>query len=142
MADILHLILCLGDTFDWARLVERAGQHWPLLLAQLLTFSYVYPGYRSNVPSWVYAQLLDRAREEDSIDSEDLDFTRGPLISRFSFTIDVREWGFSDPRAELVREARSKPEVRAIADADVWDERGEDRPASEDRAEGREEFMV
>jgi hypothetical protein len=90
----------------------------------------------------VYAQLLDRAREEDSIDSEDLDFTRGPLISRFSFTIDVREWGFSDPRAELVREARSKPEVRAIADADVWDERGEDRPASEDRAEGREEFMV
>ena len=55
-----------------------------------------------------------------------MDFTRGPLISRFSFTIDVREWGFSDPRADLVREARNRPEVRAITDADVWDERAEE----------------
>jgi hypothetical protein len=55
-----------------------------------------------------------------------MDFTRGPLISRFSFTIDVREWGFSDPRNDLVREARNRPEVRAIIDADVWDERAEE----------------
>ena len=63
VADILHLILCLGDTFDWERLVHRVGPHWPLLLAQLLTFSYVYPGYRSNVPAWVYDQLLERAQD-------------------------------------------------------------------------------
>ncbi len=125
VADILHLILCLGDSFDWERLVHRVGPHWPLLLAQLLTFSYVYPGYRSNVPEWVYDQLLERARTETRDDAE-VDFTRGPLISRFSFTIDVREWGFSDPRSDLVREARNRPEVRAIADADVWDERGEE----------------
>jgi hypothetical protein len=49
------------------------------------------------------------------------------MISRFSFTIDVREWGFADPRSELVREVRSRPEVRAIAEADVWDERSEER---------------
>jgi hypothetical protein len=55
-----------------------------------------------------------------------MDFTRGPLISRFSFTIDVREWGFADPRNDLVREARNRPEVRAIIDADVWDERAEE----------------
>jgi hypothetical protein len=42
--------------------------------------------------------------------------------------IDVREWGFSDPRSDLVREARNRPDIRAIAEADVWDERGEDRP--------------
>ena len=42
--------------------------------------------------------------------------------------IDVREWGFADPRADLVREARNLPEIRAIAEADVWDERGEQRP--------------
>lgn len=133
VADILHLILCVGETLDWERLVRRVGQNWPLLLAQLLTFSYVYPGYRSNVPEWVYEQMLERARTDMIRDGEDADLTRGPLISRFSFTIDVREWGFQDPRGGLVRDARNRPEVRAIAQADVWDERGEDR------SEGRED---
>jgi hypothetical protein len=138
VADILHLILCLGDTLDWKRLVSRVGPHWPLLLAQVSTFSYVYPGYRSNIPAWVYDQLIDRARNEMSQDFPDLDFTRGPLISQFSFTIDVREWGFRDPRTDLVKAARNKPEVLAIAEADVWDERGEPRSTAEDRSEGRE----
>ena len=138
MSDILHLILCLGDTFDWHRLVDRVGPHWPLLLAQIIGFSYVYPGYRSNIPEWVYEQLLQRAATEMPKDIEDLDFTRGPLISRFSFTIDVREWGFADLRTATVREARNTPEVRAIVEADVWDERGEERGA-EDRSEGRED---
>jgi hypothetical protein len=139
MADILHLILCLGDTFDWERLVNRVGQHWPLLLAQVSTFSYVYPGYRSNIPSWVYEQLLSRAQSEMARDSDDLDFTRGPLISRFSFSIDVREWGFADLRGESVRQARNRPDIRAVAEADVWDERGEDRPPADERQEGRED---
>lgn len=137
VADILHLILCQGDTFDWARLVTRVGEHWPLLLAQVSTFSHVYPGYRSNIPRWVYEDLLARARAEMSQDTENIDLTRGPLISQFSFTIDVREWGFSDPRTGLVRDARNKPEVRAIAEANVWDERADDRPGSEDHAEGQ-----
>ena len=131
VADILHLMLCLGDTFDWERLVTRVGPHWPLLLAQLLTFSYVYPGYRSNVPEWVYQQLFERANAELRGDAEDVDVTNGPLISRFSFTIDVREWGFSDPRNDSVREARNRPEIRAIAEADVWDERGDERGGEE-----------
>ena len=142
MSDILHLILCLGDTFDWERLVTRVGEHWPLLLAQLLTFSYVYPGYRTNVPVWVYEQLLDRARAQNNGTFEDVDFTRGPMISRFSFTIDVREWGFADPRSDSVRDARNKPEVRAIMEADVWDERGEDQRSQEDRSEGHEQIVV
>ena len=132
MSDIVHLILCVGDTLDWERLVRRVGDNWPLLLSQVLMFSYVYPGYKNNIPGWVREQLLDRARQEFSREEEEADFTRGPLISRFSFTIDVREWGFADPRSELVREMRNKPEIRAIADADVWHERGEDRSPRED----------
>ena len=142
MSDILHLILCLGDTIDWERLVSRVGEHWPLLLSQVAMFSYVYPAYRSNVPAWVYEGLLDRARAELSNDDKDVDYTRGPLISRFSFTIDVREWGFSDPRTQTVREAQNRPEVLALGEADVWDERGgDDRSGSEerDRQEGRED---
>jgi hypothetical protein len=127
MSDIVHLILCHGETLDWERLLNRVGEHWPLLLSQILMFSYVYPGYRTNVPAWVPEQLLERARAQAGRNSEDCDFTRGPLISRFSFTIDTNEWGFNSPRAELVRRARQKPEVIAIAEADVWDERADDR---------------
>jgi len=136
MADILHLLLCLGDTLDWERLVDRVGPHWPLLLAQLQMFSYVYPGYRTNVPAWVIERLIEQARADISRDEQETDLTRGPLISRFSFAIDVREWGFSDPRGDLVRQARNHPAIRAIAAADVWDER------TDDRAEPRDEAQV
>lgn len=134
MSDIVHLMLCLGDSLDWRRLVDRVGPNWPLLLSQVLMFTYVYPGYKSNVPAWVPEHLMGLAREEFGRAEEDVDFTRGPMISRFSFTIDVREWGFADPRSELVREARNRPEIRAIADADVWDERGEERPEAREEA--------
>ena len=130
MSDIVHLILCV-ESLDWKRLVERVGDNWPLLLSQVLMFTYVYPGNKNNIPTWVREQLLERARTEFAREEEDVDFTRGPLISRFSFTIDVREWGFADPRSELVRDVRNKPHVRAIVEADVWDERGEERPREE-----------
>src|SRR5262245_4725493 len=126
MSDIVHLILTEADGIDWTRLMERVGTHWPLLLAQLQMFSYVYPGYRSNVPSWVLDQLLDRARGNVGKDEEDADQTRGPLISRFSFAIDVREWGFADPRADMVHQARNHPMIRKIAESDVWDERSDE----------------
>jgi hypothetical protein len=125
MSDIVHLILCCGETLDWDRLVGRVGEHWPLLLSQVLMFSYVYPGYRTNVPNWVSEQLLERARAEVGINGEDQDLTRGPLISRFSFTIDVTEWGFNSSRGELIRKVRQQPELKTIAQADVWDERAE-----------------
>jgi hypothetical protein len=127
MSDVVHLILCSGDVLDWERLVARVGPAWPLLLAQLQTFSYVYPGYRSNVPAWVMEQLIERARADVARDEEDADVTRGTLISRFSFAIDVREWGFGDPRGEMVRQARSHPAIREISQSDVWDERSDDR---------------
>jgi hypothetical protein len=135
MSDIVHLILCEGDRLDWDRLLRRVGEHWPLLLSQVLMFNYVYPGNRSNIPAWVPQALLSRAREMLGNDEPGaVDVTRGPMISRFSFTIDVREWDFSDPRSELVREARNRPEVKAIVEADVWDEREEDRPEPRDEA--------
>jgi hypothetical protein len=128
MSDVVHLILCLGDALDWSRLVERVGPHWPPLLAQVLMFNYVYPGYRANVPAWIMNELLRRARSQAAMDLEaGPDFTRGPLISRFSFEIDVREWGFVDPSLELIEAARNEPEIRAIREAEVWDERAEDR---------------
>jgi len=126
MSDVVHLLLSLGESLDWNRLVERTGEHWPMLLAQILTFLYVYPGYRSNVPAWVFDLLLERARSELSAPDASLDVTRGPLISRFSFSIDVREWGFDDPSVALIRAARREADIQAIVEAAVWDERSED----------------
>ena len=127
MSDVVHLILCVGDTLDWDRIVARVGPHWPLLLAQLQVFSYVYPGYRRNVPARVMERLIEQARDDAGKDDDGADVTRGTLISRFSFAIDVREWGFADPRAEMVRRARNEPVIRQIAESDVWDERSDDR---------------
>ena len=136
MSDIVHLILCHGETLDWERLIHRVGEHWPLLLSQILMFSYVYPGYRTNIPNWVHERLLERVRAQIGETEDDPNFTRGPLISRFSFTIDTREWGFNSPRAELVRKAREKPEIRAITEADVWDQRAEDQAEPRNEAAG------
>ena len=134
MSDVVHLILCVGDTLDWERLLGRVGSHWPLLLAQLQTFSYVYPGYRSNIPAWVMEQLIEQARADIARDEEEADVTRGTMISRFSFAIDVREWGFADPRGEIVRQARNHPAIRQIADSDVWDERSDDREGARENS--------
>ena len=122
MADIVHLILCRGDKLDWDRLVQKTGLHWPVLLAQLQMFSYVYPEATSRVPRHVMEHLLDRAREDlDRPRTGDL-ITRGTLISRFSFTIDVHEWGLRDLRDQMIRETERLPIVREIAASDVWDE--------------------
>jgi hypothetical protein len=131
MSDIVHLMLCCGESLDWERLVTRVGEHWPLLLSQVLMFSYVYPGYRTNIPPWVTEHLLERARDQFDHNDDDQDFTRGPLISRFSFAIDVSEWGFNSPRGELIRRVRQHPDIKAIAQADVWDERADDKLLSE-----------
>lgn len=120
MADILHLILTQGDAMDWDRLVKRVGPHWPLLLAQLQLFHYVYPGFRSRVPREVLERLLERARAEVGQDEADEALTNGPLISRFSFAIDVQEWGFHDTRVERIRRALNSEPIRQIIKDPVW----------------------
>jgi hypothetical protein len=120
MSDIQHLLITAGDTLDWDRLLKRVGPHWPLLLAQLQIFSYVYPGFRSRVPPNVMEMLLDRAREQAGRDDPDEAITNGPLISKFSFAIDTQEWGFVDTRGERVRRASHSEPVRRIASDLLW----------------------
>ena len=125
MADIAHLILTMGHVMDWTRLVAKAGEHWPLLLAQVQMFRYVYPGYHAQVPKWVLRELLERADRDALVEpgsDREHDTTRGTLISRFSFAIDVNEWGFRDLRDEYTRRMKSHPEVLALKASQVWDE--------------------
>jgi hypothetical protein len=123
MADIAHLLLCRGAALDWDRLLAKTGEHWPLLLAQLLMFSYVYPESENRVPQRILDDLLSRARADGGRERTGEAVTRGTLVSRFSFAIDVNEWGFRDLRQASVREAERSPEMKQIAEADVWDEK-------------------
>lgn len=122
MADIVHLIGCLGRRMDWQRIVAKTGDHWPLLLAHLQLYSYIYPELR-GVPDWVMEQLLANAQGEVRRERSGERYTRGTLISRFSFNIDVNEWGFRDERSVQIECAEQLPEIRALSAADVWDER-------------------
>ncbi len=141
MADILHLIQCKGHLLDWDRLVRKADTHWQLLLAQLQTFRYVYPGMRDRIPERIMRDLLDRAHAELDTDAsatvEEQRLTRGTLVSRFSFAIDVNEWGFRDLRDELRTEMQRMPIVQEITASEVWDER-----ATRDDAESEEEVSA
>ncbi|HEX6966062.1 MAG TPA: nucleotidyltransferase family protein [Gemmatimonadaceae bacterium] len=123
MADIVHLIVCVGSAMDWRRLVDKTGEHWPLLLAQLQIFRYVYPEFEGAVPGWVFDDLLQRARYDVGRPRTGEKVTRGTMISRFSFAIDVNEWGFRELREAFVARTESLPVIREIVASDVWDER-------------------
>ena len=125
MADNLHLILCHGGRLDWDRLLQRAGEHWPLLLSQLIMFSYVYPEIADRVPLEIFDRLMERARADTIRERTGEWITRGTLVSRFSFSIDVNEWEMRDLRRELTQRAESSPVLMEIADSDVWDERSD-----------------
>lgn len=119
-ADVLHLFMCRGPELDWDHLVRRVGDDWRLLLAQIHLFDFVYPGHREHVPQDVRQRLYRRAEEEIDVVG-DARICRGTMISRFSYAIDVNEWGFRDPRKELTVAARDMPVVQEIVAADVWE---------------------
>src|SRR5690606_15287028 len=106
-------------------LLRKTAEHWPLLLAQLLMFSYVYPEARDRVPAAVVNGLLERARADVDRPRSAEPITRGTLVSRFSFAIDVNEWGLRDLRREAVHAAEQSAIIRNIATSEVWQERSE-----------------
>lgn len=125
VADNLHLILCVGDRLDWTRIVEKTGPHWQLLLSHLQMFSYVYPEAVGRIPDWVMDDLLERARQDTSRERTGEMKTRGTLVSRFSFAIDVNEWGLHDLREDAISATERLPVIHELATSDVWDERSE-----------------
>jgi hypothetical protein len=136
MADVVHLILHLGGDLDWDRLLMRVGSDWRLLVSQLHFFDYVYPGHRDRIPDAVRETLyqLERAdspradspradspRDEPPRDEDTAaPLCRGTMLSRFSFAIDVNEWGFEDAREAMVASVRADPLVARIRDSEVW----------------------
>ena len=57
-ADIAHVIYATKGRLDWARLRQLAGEHWEVLLWELILFHYVYPFAQDYVPRDVWDDLL------------------------------------------------------------------------------------
>lgn len=121
MSDAVHLIFTRGPELDWKRVLARVPNDWRLLLAQIQLFDFAYPGHRKKVPRWVREQLYQQAT--DALDEVgDPSVCHGTLISRFSFAIDVNEWGMRDVRKAATAAARTLPIVNEIMASDIWDE--------------------
>jgi hypothetical protein len=98
--DVMHLLLRTAKRLDWDRLVRRFGEHWRILLMQIIKFGFVYPSERHRIPRSVVDDLLGRFMAEYNDRSPQEKVCYGTLTSRAQYLVDVREWGFSDARLE------------------------------------------
>jgi hypothetical protein len=79
--------------------MERFGEHWRVLLSHLVLYTFVYPGERSRIPSWVVRQLTRQLLECEGDDAASTGVCQGTLLSRSQYLIDVEQWGYRDARA-------------------------------------------
>jgi hypothetical protein len=112
-ADIVHIIYGTQGRLDWTRLRQLAGDHWELLLWELVLFHYVYPTKQHYVPREVWNDLLARLRSQLDSPSPQVSF-RGSLIDEKMFAIDVQEWGLENLLQEK-RELR-EPKICKVVD--------------------------
>jgi hypothetical protein len=96
-ADVAHLLRAHGRTLDWERLLARFGAHWPVLLAHLVLYDYIYPSERDRVPGWVLRELVDR-RAPELRATEEEHVCLGTLLSRQQYLPDVEQLAFVDGR--------------------------------------------
>lgn len=94
-ADVNHIMLKTGKNLDWKRILSRFEQHWHLLLAQLLTFQFVYPtDYAEVIPRWLFDELIRRAQEQYDLPSSVAKICRGPIIDQTQYHVDIMEWNY------------------------------------------------
>ena len=93
-ADINHLLLARAEQLDWRRLLRRFGPHYPVLLAHLTLFVYVFPCDKPRVPDWVFDTLFERLRKAPLGDR----VCRGTLLSWEQYLPDLREHDLVDAR--------------------------------------------
>jgi hypothetical protein len=93
-ADIAHILYGTQGRLDWLRLLHLVGEHWELLLWELILFRYAYPAKQDFVPREVWDELLSRFRCE--LETSSTKAFRGSLIDEKMFAIDVKEWGMEN----------------------------------------------
>ena len=76
-ADVAHLLRATHKELNWPRLLQRFGEHWRVLLAHLILFTYIYPN--DPAPQEIIDTLLNRLKTEPAADL-DLRICRGTLL--------------------------------------------------------------
>jgi hypothetical protein len=94
-ADVIHLIRARQHDLDWQRLVRRFGEHWRVLLAHLILFSYIYP--TEPVQQAIVDELVQRLKSDPSAEI-DVPLCRGTLLSRAQYLDDVERLHYVDAR--------------------------------------------
>jgi hypothetical protein len=129
-ADILHLIQSCHATMDWSHLLQRYGPCWQLLLFYLNLYLFSYPSQRNDIPDWLLWELRQRWKASRAQPAPEPPISRGPLLDRFSYLIDIQE-GLRDGRVPWAEAqgwtARNIAEDRAEAERMVSE--GRVRPA-------------
>ena len=98
-ADVAHVIHSIGPKLDWQRLLDRYGAHWRVLYTHLITFGFIYPSKRENVPAWVMDELAQRLARETAAGNADDALCHGTIVSRQQYLLDL-ERGYSDARLQ------------------------------------------
>lgn len=111
-ADIAHIIYATKGRLEWARLRQIAGEHWEILLWEIMLFHYVYPFAQAYVPREVWDDLLGRLRSQLDSPAQHAPF-RGSLIDEKMFAIDVHEWGLENLLEE--QRGRRQPKIERSA---------------------------
>ena len=101
MADVAHMILKCHDSIDWRQLLSHLELYWEVLLMALLNFRFVYPSERALVPQWLMDELLERLRDQTDVKGPGKRVCRGRIFSPRDYSIDVEQWGFSEPVGNL-----------------------------------------
>jgi len=97
-ADVIHILHSRGPHLDWPRVVDRFGDHWRILLLNLVLYGFVYPREAAPAPRWVMDGLLARLAEEIDAPPRDDRICQGTLISREQYLVDLLDWGYADAR--------------------------------------------
>lgn len=61
--DVFRVIRACSPDFDWQRLMEKLGEHWPVLLAFIVLYDWVYPQESGCIPDSVRQELMRRKAE-------------------------------------------------------------------------------
>ena len=95
---VLHLLHAQACVLDWRHLLERFGEHWPVLLSYLILFQFAYPDRRGDIPSEAMIDLTERLRRLRP--EPDNHVCLGTLLSREQFLFDVDQLGYIDARLQ------------------------------------------
>ena len=97
--EVAHLIRSAKGNIDWGRIIERMAGNRELMLWHLILFDYIYPGHANFLPQDLMIELFDEVRERwETEKRRNSHAFRGTLLDPFSYTVDVKDWGYEDRR--------------------------------------------